>query len=76
MYWFLFTDEGKRFWRTKLKNLNMQPLDEEEKEIHPKGLKDFTRIIQNSSILLKLALGSWGVFFITFIMMILYAILT
>ncbi|MGP4039570.1 hypothetical protein ACTWP4_06680 [Gracilibacillus sp. D59] len=76
VYWFQFTDEGKKFWRTKIKRLNMEELQEEEKEVTYSNLRGLIRIIINGSILLKLWLFFYAMFFLSVVAMVLFAVLT
>lgn len=76
LYWFQFTEEGKKFWRTKMKNLNMQELDEQEKEVHISKLSDLIRVIKNGSTLLKLWVFFDAIFFLSIVAMVLFAVFT
>lgn len=76
VYWFQFTDEGKKFWRTKIKRLNMEELQEEEKEVTFSNLSGLIKIIKKSSTLLKLWLFFYAMFFLSIVAMILFSILT
>lgn len=72
VYWFQYTEEGKKFWRTKIKNLNMKELNDEEQGVSPSKI----HAIKNGSLLLKLWLLLYLVFFTSIVTMVLIAITT
>jgi len=76
IYWFQFTEEANKLWRTKLKNLNMQELDEKEREVDSKNLSDVIQVIKNGSALLKIAFILTNVFFASMAVMIIIVIVT
>lgn len=75
IYWRLFTEEGKKFLRTKIKNLNFEPLDEEEKAVNISKFTDLKNVIKSGSNLLKVGLILWAFYFMSNFVMILYAII-
>ncbi|WP_163538423.1 hypothetical protein [Gracilibacillus sp. YIM 98692] len=76
VYWFQFTDEGKKFWRTKIKRINMEELQEEEKAVTFSDLRGLIKVIKSSSTLLKLWLFFYALFFLSLVAMVLFAALT
>ncbi|PKR77341.1 hypothetical protein CEY16_11450 [Halalkalibacillus sediminis] len=76
IYWFQYTDEGKNFWSTKIKNLNMEKLNENEQEVSPSKLRGIITVIKNGSLLLKVWLFLYSIFFASMIIMALIAVTT
>ncbi|WLR51869.1 hypothetical protein LC040_02875 [Bacillus tianshenii] len=63
VYWLQFTEEGKRAWDRKIKNLSSPEVE------HRSNLK-------NGSILLKAWLTLFGVFFLSIVGLIMIALFT
>lgn len=58
IYWFQFTEEGKRFWNKKINNMK----SEEEYKAWTTRKDKLTKVIKHGSILLKLWLLLYSIF--------------
>ncbi|REJ11040.1 hypothetical protein [Halobacillus trueperi] len=68
-YWFQYTDEGKRNWERKIKRLNGETSGRKGQGGSMKKARDIIRFLKEVSLLLKISLSLFGIFFVSLLLM-------